>query len=884
MTFNRWVRGCLQHMGWVAFVAVGLTACGGAGEPTAPQGVVSAQATAGAQDATGALPHTEARATILAAAVSESSPVPAAANSSGYNPGPNPVSAPGPGIGDVGLPGMSPLPPVGVVQGSAPIRPPSTGAHAPTIEARVNGRWNDASTWSPARVPDANDVVYIPAARSVQLAGTSPAVNGVWVNGNLLFADADIDFTAAWVMVQGRLQAGTETAAYTRRATITLTGAASNISIAGMGTKALGVMAGGVLKLHGEHRLAWSQLAADAQVGASTLLMKDSSATWRAGDRLVLVSSGFDPREAELITVTAVSGNSLAFTPALRFAHTARMQTYNGKTLDQRAAIGLLSRNIVVRGDDQSAAAGFGGHIMVMAGATAQISGVEMARMGQRGRFGRYPLHWHLGGDVSAVPNYAAGNSVHSSFQRALVIHGTDWVTLDANVVYDIPNHAIVWAEDGNEKGNRLTRNLGVLVRSPAPADFAFRIDAPVFGNSSQAENRSAVFWGRSLNQHVIRGNISAGVLDGFGYFFDLFSPGPFLGGDEGGGLYFEDNVAHSTFKALNTGNQINYPEATTGHGLMVTGGTNGLHRHVFNNYTGFHNVSAVWLEDRATQLRDSIVADNQIGIMVLRGEINAVTVVGQSANPVAVGANVDGIRVVGSNHGGRRAPMINSATIINVSGLGVNWSLVDNLSPDSVAGSVVFQNTPRRVAFGYPYKFDFPESPVFAVSDRTGTLSGTGSTPAAPSRLMLSDSPLVTPQCQRREDLRAFSCPLSETLLLRANANLNLIDATGVPLYMRAWDFDDNGMTARSAMPSSYAASGVRYEVGIAARTSLSLVLEDAVGKSVELMFRVAGNASRIQQDGVEVVRATSLDQLREAKGSTAFFDALTGRYCSSD
>ena len=38
-------------------------------------------------------------------------------------------------------------------------------------------------------------------------------------------------------------------------------------------------------------------------------------------------------------------------------------------TLDERAEAGLLSRNIVIEGDEDSAASGFGGHIMAMTGA-----------------------------------------------------------------------------------------------------------------------------------------------------------------------------------------------------------------------------------------------------------------------------------------------------------------------------------------------------------------------------------------------------------------------------------------------------------------------------------------------------------------------------------
>jgi hypothetical protein len=774
------------------------------------------------------------------------------------------------------LPGLTPPP--AVVLDIAPVTAPTVaGPLAPTLLAVADGRWDTPATWG-GRLPVDGDIVGIPRGRTVELAGATARLNGLWVNGALSFGDADIALTSRFVMVYGRLQAGTEARLYVRRASIVLTGIDTTQDVAGFGTKVIGVGAGGLLKLHGEQRLFWSKLAADANVGATSLTLKDDAGTWRAGDRLVVAASGFDPREAAVVTVTSVSGSTVTFAPALRYRHLGLVQTYDGETLDQRAAVGLLSRNIPIRGADDSDANAFGGHFMVMGG-HAQVSGVELTKMGQRGSAGRYPFHWHIVGDRSG--NYLMSSAIYDTFQRAVVVHSTHNIGVDGNVAYNIPNHAFVWAEDGDERGTRMTRNLGVLVRNPAPEHFAFRINDAFFGNSSQGEQRSAVFWGRSYNQHVIRDNISAGSLDGFGFFFDLFTPRPF-DQDEGGGMVFDGNIAHSTYKTLNTGNQINYPEATTGHGLFLSTGSTGRYEHVFSNFTGFFNVSGAWVEDRSNRLKNAVLADNGTGVMVLRGVIDGVTVIGDSASPVAVPnmpASVTfgfrgAIQVAGSNHGGKRAPHILNTTVIDQVGARIIWDL-DNISPASVVSGVRFVNTPVRVVVNTPFKFEFfPDAPTFGLLDATGVFAGDG----APARVMMRDTQLADGACREHLDMQAYTCPLQASLVLQSPISLTLVEESGQVTFLSEFGYFDASMPNDGAV--SVVGNGRRYEVqNRAARSRHDFTLMDAQGKTLELSFAANGAASRVMFNGQAVPAATSLGALRAAATSMHFFDAAGGR-----
>ncbi len=159
----------------------------------------------------------------------------------------------------------------------------------------------------------------------------------------------------------------------------------------------------------------------------------------------------------------------------LQYRHFGDLQSIEGRTLDARAEVGLLSRNIVIQGDAQSTALRFGGHVMIMgagngttenpARGVARISGVEFRRMGQFDRLGRYPFHWHLNGPSPG--DFIRNSVVADSIQRGFVVHGTSGVQVRDNIAYNTVGHSFM-VEDGTELGNLLDRNLAVRVQPAA--------------------------------------------------------------------------------------------------------------------------------------------------------------------------------------------------------------------------------------------------------------------------------------------------------------------------------------------------------------------------------------------------------------------------------
>ena len=70
-----------------------------------------------------------------------------------------------------------------------------------------------------------------------------------------------------------------------------------------------------------------------------------------------------------------------------------------------RAEVGLLSRNILFRGNPETSATNqYGAHIMLHAGGEKPVIGrienIELTDVGQAFKLGRYPIHFHMSGNV----------------------------------------------------------------------------------------------------------------------------------------------------------------------------------------------------------------------------------------------------------------------------------------------------------------------------------------------------------------------------------------------------------------------------------------------------------------------------------------------------
>lgn len=93
-----------------------------------------------------------------------------------------------------------------------------------------------------------------------------------------------------------------------------------------------------------------------------------------------------------------------------------------------------------------------------------RLSFIEVTHAGQSFRVGRYPIHFHIGGDQTGK-SYVRGCSIHRTFNRAITMHGTNGLLVEHNVAYDNKGHAY-FLEDGVEVNNIIQYNLAVFTKS----------------------------------------------------------------------------------------------------------------------------------------------------------------------------------------------------------------------------------------------------------------------------------------------------------------------------------------------------------------------------------------------------------------------------------
>lgn len=231
-----------------------------------------------------------------------------------------------------------------------------------------------------------------------------------------------------------------------------------------------------------------------AAAGATTTtIVLSSDVDWDAKDNIVISSTDYLPGHAEQVQImTRTDAHTFVVTPALKFPHNASVyslskvtggQAPTGMTsVDTRAAVALLTRSIRIESGGDAVLSNFpppppppitattqgyyfGGHMVIRQGfEKVQIQGVEFYQMGQGGRIGHYPVHFHMARKVPAG-TYLKDNSVWDSMTRWYVLHATQGVLLARNVGYASIGHGY-YLEDGTETDNKLYANIGIFARA----------------------------------------------------------------------------------------------------------------------------------------------------------------------------------------------------------------------------------------------------------------------------------------------------------------------------------------------------------------------------------------------------------------------------------
>lgn len=626
------------------------------------------------------------------------------------------------------------------------------------------GDWDDPGTWDNG-VPTAADDAVVPAGKLVWLNASVHEAKTLLVQGTAAAVEngpTDKTLSADWILVDGgSFNIGSAANRYdTHTFTITLEGDNPTQDLPSLGITSndafLMTRNGGVLSLFGSSETSWTQLGATASVGASSITLKEE-VTWDIGDEIVIASTTFDMNEAETRTVSGISADKktvfLSF--PLSFSHYGELQNYdNGKgtvyELDERAEVGLLSHSIKIQGDADSAIDGIGGNLMFMDTAgQVSIDGVEFYHMGQKGKLGRYPVHWHQAGDRTG--DYVKNSSIHRAFNRALTIHGAQNVLIEQNVAYDHIGHGF-FLEDAVETGNKFYFNLGLLTREPLPGEEILPSD---LGPKQFQISGPGTFWITNPDNELI-GNVAAGSQTGSGFWYAL-PTGP-LGPSASDPQYFGVNP-QSTALGIFQGNRAH----SNAIGLDVDGGPNVItgvaeSAHYsppvdanFSDFTAFSNSkNGVYFRGTSRlKLPNARLADNFQGTMFAFGQtISDSLIVGVSGNnfggPIKQGFAVyDGPNIVSNVHfAGFNNPGAGIFSVIGAANRHANH-LFDQITFDDPATPFIFPDTVANNLLSRHWGF--------SLFDVDGTLTGTaGQSIIFDHPMMRSDGDIVLPSWQK--------------------------------------------------------------------------------------------------------------------------------------
>ncbi len=292
----------------------------------------------------------------------------------------------------------------------------------------------------------------------------------------MIFDDSqDVHLQVEYIIITngGSLQIGTENKPFEHKAIITMFGHCRSIELPIYGSKVM-ALRNGTINMHGKPvGVTWTNLGQTALANSNQITLKEP-VVWESGSEIVIATTGNlqsqGQNEVRRIVSKENNNQTLILDLPLSFTHLGVTRTIaDNVNVDIYAEVGLLTRNILFRGhnDDSwnefySAPAcpegfdpgefavmtcfmgrygpelgsdQFGATIMISSGprgpnenepVIAKFSNVEFFHVGQAFRLGRYPIHFHMNGDMPS--SYVKECAIHQSFNRATNIHASNYM------------------------------------------------------------------------------------------------------------------------------------------------------------------------------------------------------------------------------------------------------------------------------------------------------------------------------------------------------------------------------------------------------------------------------------------------------------------------
>ena len=235
----------------------------------------------------------------------------------------------------------------------------------------------------------------------------------------------------------------------------------------------------------------WTNLRDTAMSGTNTITLKGPPyPDWAVGDEIVIASSSYDPYEAEVRTISSISGGSITMHEPLQHTHTVSWmippEELTGSHIEDGVRmypeVGLLTRNIVVQGGDSPEEPleyhHYGCRVLIgqysydnfeFTG-QAHFDSVEFRYCGQGGYFSprdpRYSIAFKDLSDDSRG-SYIRRCSIHHGYNTAIGVHRSNGLVLEDNVIYRTTDSSM---KIGGSR-NAALNNLALLTSTVQPND-----------------------------------------------------------------------------------------------------------------------------------------------------------------------------------------------------------------------------------------------------------------------------------------------------------------------------------------------------------------------------------------------------------------------------
>jgi hypothetical protein len=197
---------------------------------------------------------------------------------------------------------------------------------------------------------------------------------------------------------------------------------------------------------------------------------------WRPGDWIVVGTTSFSPFETEFARIREIDptrtvitlddplvydhfGGADPGTPSADNFHADRNTNWG---VDERAEVGLISRNVTLTSDMNGSPEDHGGGETIYRAGFKEVSvqGVEFSLLGKP-HLGSYPIHFHMVGSISPGTVLMNANSVHHSFNKCLTVHSTQHLLVQNMVCARAVGH-LFYEEIGDEDDITFANNLGL--------------------------------------------------------------------------------------------------------------------------------------------------------------------------------------------------------------------------------------------------------------------------------------------------------------------------------------------------------------------------------------------------------------------------------------